>query len=397
MTIEELLAALQAILDEAGTEPLTDDQVERYEQLEADLAVVQRDVQIRSRQQAYQTPTRTDLHVHVGTGSTDDTLERAFDSYLRTGMANQDMTDLRAQQVGTDSEGGYLVPPGFRDKLVEVRKAFGGIAEIADGFSTSSGQVLEFPSLNDTASVGGITAEEAAFVDGTDLVFGTVAMRAHKYTSTGVGTTTPLRVSVELLQDAEFDVQGLVSRALGMRIARAQAADWAHGVGTTEPQGLLDPALTPDVTLDVEATIDADELNELEDLLDPEYEANARWVFSKNTWTAIRSLVDGNSRPVIQPEAASGIGTMPERTLLGYPITIDQGIIPRTTDGASGGFAALGDIREAYVIRRVSPLVVVVNPWTRMNNGQVEYVAWERADGVIQNRSAYKVLQNIQT
>jgi hypothetical protein len=32
-----------------------------------------------------------------------------------------------------------------------------------------------------------------------------------------------------------------------------------------------------------------------------------------------------------------------------------------------------------------------------MNNGQVEYVAWERADGNIQNRSAYATLENITT
>jgi len=37
---------------------------------------------------------------------------------------------------------------------------------------------------------------------------------------------------------------------------------------------------------------------------------------------------------------------------------------------------------------------VVVNPYTRMNNGQVEYVAWERADGNVQNRAAYAVLAN---
>ena len=41
---EEILAALQAIIDEAGAEPLTDEQAERYEQLETSLAVAQRDV-----------------------------------------------------------------------------------------------------------------------------------------------------------------------------------------------------------------------------------------------------------------------------------------------------------------------------------------------------------------
>ena len=47
------------------------------------------------------------------------------------------------------------------------------------------------------------------------------------------------------------------------------------------------------------------------------------------------------------------------------------------------------------MIRRVTNLTVVVNPYTRANFGQVEYTAWERADGIVQNRNAYVVLANL--
>ena len=60
--------------------------------------------------------------------------------------------------------------------------------------------------------------------------------------------------------------------------------------------------------------------------------------------------------------------------------------------GDDTNFAILGDLREGYVIRRVAPLTVVVNPWTRANHGEVEFIAYERADGTIQNRKAYSVL-----
>jgi HK97 family phage major capsid protein len=396
MSIDEILAALKAIIDGAEGRSLTDEEVERYEKLEVDLASAQKDVQVRSRQTAYETVPASNLH--VGTAAKeDDTLERAFESYLRTGVANSDITELRAQQVGSDSEGGYLVPPGFRQKLVEVQKAYGGLAAEVDSFSTTTGNTIEFPSLDDTANEGSITAEEAAFADGDDLVFGTVAMGAFKYTSTGTGTTTPLRVSVELLQDAQFDIQGLVTKALGTRIARKQAVDWVTGGGTTLPFGIAHAGLTTDETLAVEATITYTELMDLEAALDPAYEQNAKWLMNKATWTAIRKLEDGNNRPLIFDQAASGIGGRPEKTLLGYPVVIDQAMIDVTQDGVDGHFLALGDLKEAYVIRRVSNLTVIVNPWTRANNGQVEYVAWERADGNIQNRSAYVLLDNITT
>ncbi len=395
MTVEEILAALKAIIEEAGAEPMTDEQMDRYEQLEGQLKTAQRAEAIQKRQAAYNTPVRNDVGVHVSTAKQDDTLERAFDHYLRTGMANQDIAELRAQQVGTDSEGGYLVSPQFRQKLVEVQKAFGGLAAEVDSFSTERGGTIEYPSLDDTDNVGSITAEEAAFADGADLAFGTVTLGAFKYTSSGAGTTTPLRVSVELLQDAEFDIQGLVSRALGTRIARKQATDWVNGGGTTLPFGIAHAGLTQDVIMASDNTITAADLYAMEAAIDPAYEQNAKWCFSKAAWMQIRQLDDANDRPLIFEQQSSGLAGRPGLTLLGYPVVIDQAFSAPTVDAAH--VAVLGDLREAYVIRRVANLTVVVNPYTRMNNGQVEYVAWERADGNIQNRSAYVLLQNITT
>ena len=60
--------------------------------------------------------------------------------------------------------------------------------------------------------------------------------------------------------------------------------------------------------------------------------------------------------------------------------------------GDSTTFAILGDLWEAYVIHRVAPLTITVNPWSRASFGEVEFTAFERADGNIQNRKALVVL-----
>lgn len=387
--IEELQALLASV--EAEERELTEDEAKRASDLndKIEAAKTRKDIQTRSESFLKVNPP-----VSFATPkASKDTYERAFDHYLRTGQTNSDLVMYRAQETGTPSEGGYLVPDGFRDKLVEVRKAFGGLAAEADVFSTSSGNPLEYPTLNDTANVGGITAEEAAFVDGADLVFGTVTLGAYKFTSTGVGTTTPLRVSVELLQDAAFDVQGLVARKLGERIARKEADMWINGTGSGMPQGLFQP--TKDQDVDVADVVDYDDLSDFEASLDPAYEANAKWIMSKGTWSVIKKLVGTDGRPLVQEAGAAGIGTMPTKSLLGYPVVIDQAC---ATFGAATGPSTnigFGDFREGYAIRRVSDLVVVVNPWTRANFGQVEFIAYSRADGVVQNKAAYKLLANL--
>jgi HK97 family phage major capsid protein len=391
-TIDEIVEEMSTISAAAADHTLTDDEAARYERLESALAAARRSENIRRRQAAYETPLPGDLAalVHVGQTRQDDTYNQAFNDYLRTGKPNQDL--VNAQGVGTDAGGGFLVSPQFRQKLVEVLKAFGGLAGAVDSFTTDRGGDVEFPSIDDTASVGAITAEGAAFTTGTDMVFGTIAMKAWKYTSTGADASAGLRVSVELLQDAEFDVEALLARILGTRIARKQAVDWVTGAGTTLPFGIMHAGLTADVVLAAGNAVTYQKLLDVETALDPAYEQNASWVMNKASWMKCRAVVDTTGRPLLF-DANAGIQDQERRrTLLGYPVIIDQAAPSIGTLSARS--VVLGDLTEAYVIRRVSEFAMVVNPYSRANFGQVEYVAWERADGNIQNRKAYALLQN---
>jgi HK97 family phage major capsid protein len=393
MTIDEILAAMAAIVDATGGRALTAEEIAQYEALERDLMNARASEEVRARQNAYAAaagprPVNGTPALIAG-GRKPDTLTAAFDNYLRTGIPNADMAGLRvtnAQTAGSDPAGGYMVPPEFRQKLVDVQKAFGGIAGEVDSFNTGTGSGIEYPSVDDTANSGQITAEGAAVSGGADLVFGTVNLGAFKYTSSGA-SNAPLKVSVELLQDAAFDVSGLIARKLGMRIARKQAVDWVTGTGTTLPFGIARAALTADSTLAAGNAITYLKLLEIETALDPAYEQNAKWAMNKASWQNIRAVLDSTGRALIQDTGTDGIGGRPVRRLLGYDVVIDQAFPTNTT--LSAKWAVLGDLREAYVIRRVSNLVVVVNPYSSAASGQVEFTAWERADGNVQNRKAY--------
>jgi len=387
LTIDELLAALDEIIaatrNADGTQrDLTDDEAARYEELEGQLTAARRSTEIRSRHQAWTAPVRTDLHVNVA-GDGDEPVERAFEQYLRTGNPQPELAQFRAQSEGTNSAGGYLVPQGFRNKLVERMKQFGGIANYAETVTTSEGNLLPYPTVDDTANVGEIVAEGGTFAAGADLVFAQRTLSAYKYMAGGAGNL-PLKVSWELLQDSAFDISSFIARKLGERIARLQAVHWATGTGTGQPQGITVPITTSGTI----GTLALADLVATILFLDPAYRPNAKWLMNDATYGTIMGLNDSTGRPLLTGVNDGIAGDITRPRLLGYEVVIDQAM-PSKATGAK--FLAFGDIGEAYVIRRVKDVTLVTLNELYAANGQTGFMAWARADGAVQNPNAIVV------
>lgn len=393
-TIEDIHAALQAIVDAAEGRSLTDDEVTQYEALETELQQVQRTDEIRARQTAYNAPAPAPLLAPVAAPAPDGGLDTAFENYLRTGRPNADISDLQvtnAQGESAATEGGYLVPEGFRQKIVDRMKAFGGIANVAETITTSTGAPLPWPTVDDTANTGEIVAEHGTFAGGADLVFGTKALGAYSYMAGGTGGT-PLRVSLELLQDAAFDVQAFVSAKLGERIARIQSTHLVTGTGANEPQGIVH-GLTGVELADDTAGLEYNDLITFIHAVDPAYRATGcRWAFNDTTLSTIKKMVDSNGDPLWLPSDATMGSDLGGGTLLGYPVTIDQAFPNIDVDANTVNWGAFGNLREGYVIRRVRDVQIIVNPWTRAAYRQVEFTGWARMDAVQQNTNAYVAL-----
>lgn len=391
MTVEELVQALQAIIDGAQGRDLSDEEAERYEALEKDLAVARRSQELRQRQTAYTTPSKA---LQTAAVTTDQEAEaRAFDHYLRTGVARYDGIELRAQTEGVSTQGGYLVPDTFRQKLVEKLLAYGGLASNVESFNTSDGRPVEWPTLDDTANTGEIVQEGATFSSGADLVFGISTLGAYKYMSGGA-SNLPLKVSFELLQDSAFNVQDLLTRVFGTRIGRIQSTHWVTGTGSGQPQGLLTPKTGYAAIASTSVPTYAELLATIH-ALDPAYRANAKWLMNDNSLSKIQGIVDGAQRPLIWAStddlASPGGESMPGSSMLGYPIVIDQAM-PSIAASGSTKWLAFGDFTQAYVIRRVKDVTLVVLNELYAATGQVGFMAWARADGCVQDPNAYVVL-----
>lgn len=397
-TIEEILAALQAIIDGAATggengeaRPLNDDEVQRYEALETELATVRRNNEIVTRNRAYNTPTRTDLHVNAGgtNRATESDEDRAFRSYLMTGVPNDDLV-FRAQSEGSGPAGGYLVPEGFRNKIIERLQKIGGLSAEVEHVPTSSGNPLPWPTVDDTANEGEIVAENAQAAGGADLVFGPKTLGAYKYEATGVDGE-PLKVSWELAQDSAFDLEGLVERSLASRIARKQAKHWSTGTGVGQPQGLLTGGTSALTIASNAAGLTLANYIALTHSIDPEYREDGEcvWVMNDAILALAEGLLDGNGRPLLGT-STDGIAGKPVQTIRGYRVVVDNTFPAVWGDNVKT--VAFGNMKRAYVIRDVKEVTLLVLRELFARTGQIGYMAWARADGMVQDPNAFRVV-----
>ena len=407
MTYEELLAELEALLakakaaaEDAEAEGLSDEELARAEELQTELDKLNErrarvtSVQERAARNAAPVtkpviPARND-----GSRDEDDAVQvrKAFEAYVRTGQSNADIAQLRAQGEGVPAKGGYLVPDSLRDKFVERKVAFGGLLNNVEQFNTATGNTQTWPVVDDTATLAEITPEHAAAVGGADLVFGQADIGAYKYSSVGANGV-PLRISFELAQDAAFDIEGLVKNKLGERIHRKQARDAVRGSGVGQPLGIITNRVG--VECASASAITYDDLIEYMHSIDPEYREFAKWGFNDNSLKYFRKLKDSHGDPVWRDGGAlmGDISKTPGGGyLLGKEVVIDQAFPDIALADNTVNWGVFGDLREGYVWRNVQDLVLIVNPYTRTNEGEIEYSMWARADGTIQNPFAYSAL-----
>jgi HK97 family phage major capsid protein len=313
----------------------------------------------------------------------------AFGAYIRHGMsgldqaqqrmlqANYSSPEERAQGAGVDAAGGYLVPEEFRNMMTEAIEQFGGILNLANVITTSSGGPLTWPSNDDTGNVGAILGENTQIGE-QDLTFGQTQIGAYTYTSKLV------RVSWQLLQDSAFQLEPYLARKLGERIGRAAAAHFVSGTGTGQPEGLVAGA-TAGVTGAVSATpaITYDNLVDLEHSIDPGYRENARYVLSDGALKILRKLKDADGRPIWQPVPAAGFPS----TINGFPYTIDNSMAAPAAEEASILF---GDIRAGYLVRRVLGIQLVTLKERYADFLQNGFFAYSRLDAMVDNAAAVR-------
>lgn len=308
---------------------------------------------------------------------------RAFDTYVRGGdLGREERAELRAQTVGTASEGGYLVPQTWADKLIVGLKAYGPMndASIVSSLVTAGGGALNLPSLDDTANKGRRIAEGAT-VNSVSLAFGNKTLGAYKY------TTDMILVSSELFQDSAIDIESIVTAAMSERLGRILNQEFTTGTGSSQPMGIV-TAATAGVTLASANTIlTADNLIDLQHSVDPAYRSAGRFMFNDATFAVVRKLKDTTGAYIWQP----GLSVGAPATVLGQAFSINQDM---ANVGATGNKSVLYGDFSKYVVRNVKGFALKRLDERYADSDQVGFVGFARYDANLLDAKAIRALVN---
>ena len=282
-----------------------------------------------------------------------------------------------ALQVGTDSEGGYLVPDEFDHTLVEALEEENVFRTLAKIINTSSGD-RKIPVVATKGEASWI--DEEGLYQEDDDAFTQVSIGAYK-----LGTM--IKISEELLNDSAFDLESYISREFARRIGAREEDSFFNGDGTGKPLGILatNGGAEIGVTAASATAITADEAIDLFYSLKSLYRKKAVWVLNDATIKAIRKLKDNNNQYLWQPSLVAGT---PD-TILGRPV-VTSAYMPTAAAGAKT--IAFGDFSYYWIADRQG------RNFKRLNelyaaNGQVGFLGNQRVDGKLVLPEAIKVLQ----
>ena len=281
-----------------------------------------------------------------------------------------------ALEVGTLSEGGYLVPDEYEKTLVEALEEENIFRKLAHVIRTASGD-RKIPVVATKGSAQWID-EEAAYPESDDA-FGQVSIGAFKL-------ATMMKVSEELLNDSVFNLPAYIAKEFARRIGAAEEDAFFNGNGSGKPLGILAATGGADtgVTTSGATTISFEDVMDLFYSLKAPYRRKAVFIMNDSTVKTLRKLKLGSGEFIWQPSVTAGT---PD-TILNRPVytsacmpTIAAG--NKTVLFADLGYYWVAD-RQGRSFKRLNELYAAT--------GQVGFLASERVDGKLILAEAAKVL-----
>jgi HK97 family phage major capsid protein len=314
----------------------------------------------------------------------------AFDAYVRTGTAHG-LRELegKALSVGSDPDGGYLVPDELERTVNSAVRNISPIRAIA-GVRQVSGSVYKKPFAITGAETGWV-AETAARPETdaptlAELSFPTMELYA-----------MPAATSA-LLDDSAVNIDEWIAEEVRSAFAEQEGTAFVTGNGTARPKGFLDYTKVAQASWSwgnigfiltgadgaFPVSNPGDKLIDLVYTVKASYRANGTFVFNRSTQSAIRKMKDGDGNYLWQPAAKAGDPS----TLMGFPVAESEDMPSMAADSYS---VAFGDFRRGYLIVDRVGIRILRDPYS--SKPYVLFYTTKRVGGGVQDFDAIKLLK----
>lgn len=354
-----------------------------YEKMETDVVNLGKEVDRLERQAALEMEINKSINQPIKSNPADYTgndhkTGRATNEYMEAfwkNMRSKSNIDIyNALQIGTDSEGGFLVPDEFEKTLIASLIESNVMRSLCKVITTSFGDKL-IPVVASRGTASWV-AEEGAITDSDDS-FGQITLGAHKL-------VTMIKVSEELLNDNVFNLESYIAKEFARRIGAAEEEAFIIGNGTGKPTGIVNMGQLGATTA-VNNAITFDEIIDLYYSLNEGYRNKATWLLNDSTIKVIRKLKDSTGQYLWQPSLQAG---QPD-TVLNRPIKTS---VYMPTIASANKVAVFGDFSNYWIADRQGRAFQRLNELYAAN-GQVGFKASERVDGKLTLAESVKTLQ----
>lgn len=286
-------------------------------------------------------------------------VRRARDGDPKARQRIDDYFEGKAMGEGTDSAGGFLVPPEVSDELIPLRDSVSVLRQLF------TAQPIESDTIRFVAQDSGLavawTAEFAEKIQ-NDLSFS--EFEAHVYTAAGLAT-----VSNQLLKDAKWSVDRLITQDLAKRFVSLEEQAFIAGTGNGQPLGIMNtPGVIPVPYTEASPKQSAliDKISEAVTDVQTEFLGFPdAIVMHPRTWGWLARGRDGTDGTYILGSGANGTqrrpnesipgygsGTLPRGELFGLPVYTTPNMPTNLGDADNESAVIVGDFSQGLVLDR---------------------------------------------
>lgn len=311
-----------------------------------------------------------------------DEYKDAFSAYVKRG-------EEKALSIGSNPDGGYLVPSETESEITRRLTAVSPIRAIASVRNVSS-TVYKKPVTLTGPAVGWV-AETASRPQTNSQTIDLIDFPTAELYAMPAATSA-------FLDDAAVDVGQWIADEVNAAFAEQETAAFVNGNGTNKPKGFLTETLVAEsawvwdklgyiatgVSGGWPAGDASDVLIDLVYALKAGYRQNASWVMNRKTQAAVRKLKDADGNYLWSPGAAAGA----KATLLGFDL-VEAEDMPDVAAAATP--IAFGDFRRGYLVVDRTGVNVLRDPYSA--KPYVLFYTTKRVGGGVQDFDAIKLLK----